>query len=512
MHAAHHAPELAHPEMQTDLEKGTRRPAGARALAAARHGDQGAEAVQHPERLVVVRNREAVAQARDDVPHRGRAAVQHTQQIHERRMLAEPIRQRHAPRLGREVALDGRAEEEIVLRADVGLRRRMPRRVHAGRQIIGRKQVPADDRVAEEGIDALPDLPDDRPRLEGLVEDAGDVGEQLSFVDLLAERGRRSRADQLLARRREPHPQTADQAGEVGSLGAVEGVQLVDHQVAQRVRRVVPPEPEVERPDQQVVQHLVVRQQDVRRMFAQRVPVRDEVVPAHRLVGRPQRLVVAADEDPRRDPAPQRRRPVDGLRNAPRLVRGQRVHRVDDDGLDPRRAGLRPAVVEDGIQEALGLAGTGTGGDDGRLPGAGGETRERGPLVTVRREPERHVGERLAALRRLLERQGDGEVRPLGEVLRLGQEVVDDVCECGVGRPEAGGQEVAERPRDLGGDDGGDQESSPSSLSKRGSADSMLGLPMINGGSPSFPDNWTSGSSNVSNCSIATSRFKAVAR
>ena len=119
---------------------------------------------------------------------------------------------------------------------------------------------------------------------------------------------------------------------------------------------------------------------------------------------------------------------------------------------------------------------------------------------------------RLAALRRLLERQGDGEVRPLREILRLGQEVVDGVRECGVGRTEAGGQEVAERARDLGGDDGRNQESSPSSLSKRGSADSMFGLPMINGGSPSFPDNWTSGSSNVSNCSIATSRFNAVAR
>ena len=70
------------------------------------------------------------------------------------------------------------------------------------------------------------------------------------------------------------------EAREVGPLSAVERVQLVHHQVSQRARLVVPPEPEVERPDQQVVQHLVVRQQDVRRPCAQRVPVGDDVFPA----------------------------------------------------------------------------------------------------------------------------------------------------------------------------------------------------------------------------------------
>ena len=328
--------------------------------------------------------------------------------------------------------------------------------VHAGRQIVGRMQVPADDRVAEKRVDALPDLADDGPRLEGLVEDPRDVAEQIRLVGLVAEGGRRSGADQPVARRSEPHPQAPDQTREVGALGAVERVQLVDHQVAQRVRPVVPPEPEVERPDQQVVQHLVVRQQDVRRPLAQRVPVGQHMVPAHRLVGRALRLVVAADENTRGDLAAQRRRPVDGLRDAPRLIRRQCVHRVDQDGLDPRRARLLAAVVENRVEEALRLARAGAGGHHRRPPGAPGQTRERRPLVVVGREPERHLRERLPALRHLLERQGDGEIGPLGEVVRLGQEVVDDVRQSGVGRPEAGGEEVAQRAGDLVGDDGRD--------------------------------------------------------
>lgn len=234
-------------------------------------------------------------------------------------------------------------------------------------------------------------------------------------------------------------------------------------------------------------------------MVAQRVPVRDDVVPAHRLVGRPLRLVVAADEHPCGHLPAQGGRPVDGLRDPPGLVRGQRVHRIDEDGLNPGRSGSLPAVVQDGVEEALRLARAGARGDDRRPPGAGGQARERSPLMAVRRKPERHVWKRLTAFRRLLERQRDGEVRALREVVGIGQEVADDAGECGVGRPEAGGEEVAERAGDLGRDDGGYQESSPSSLSKRGSADSMFGLPMINGGSPSLPDNWTSGSSNVSN-------------
>ena len=117
--------------------------------AAARYRDQGAQTVQHPERLAVVGRRQTVAQPTNDVRHRRRAAVEHAQQVHERRVLAQAVAEGRPPRVGCEVALDGRAEEELVLRANVRLGRGMPRGFHARREIVGRMQVAADDRVAE---------------------------------------------------------------------------------------------------------------------------------------------------------------------------------------------------------------------------------------------------------------------------------------------------------------------------------------------------------------------------
>ena len=250
-------------------------------------------------------------------------------------MLAKAIREREPPLPGLEAALDGRVEEQLVLGAEILLGRGVAGGVHAGGQIVARVQVPADHRIAEEGVDALAGLAHDRARLEALAEDAGGIVEQLRFgaratvyaactapaactahaarmariarvtprarMVRAAEGGRRPDADQLPGRDPEPDPQAPDEAGEVRPLGAVEGMQLVDHQVAQRVRPVVPPEPEVEGPDQEVVQHLVVREQDVGRPFAEGVAVRDDVVPAHRGVRGALRPVVAPDEEPRRD-------------------------------------------------------------------------------------------------------------------------------------------------------------------------------------------------------------------
>ena len=51
-----------------------------------------------------------------------------------------------------------------------------------------------------------------------------------------------------------------------------------------------------------------------------------------------------------------------------------------------------------------------------------------------------------------------------------------------------------------------------SSSSKSGRADPMFGLPMIKGGSPSLAEKRLSGTSNVSSCSMGTSRFSAVAK
>ena len=214
--------------MQAHLEEWPQPAPAGRPLAAACRRHQGAEPVQHPEGLAVVRHRQAVAQPGDDGRHGRRPAVEHAQQVHERGVFAQPVAEGQAPPVGAEVALDGGPEEELVLRAEVRLGRRVQGRVDPGGQVVGRVQVPADDGPAEKGVDALPDLADDRPRLERLVEDARRVVEQPGFVARVAEGGRRARADQLVARHPEPHPQAPDQARQVGALGAVEGVQLVD--------------------------------------------------------------------------------------------------------------------------------------------------------------------------------------------------------------------------------------------------------------------------------------------
>ena len=59
---------------------------------------------------------------------------------------------------------------------------------------------------------------------------------------------------------------------------------------------------------------------------------------------------------------------VNRLGDAPGLVGGERVHRIEDQRLDARLPGgpLASAVVEDRVQEALGLARAGAGGDQRR--------------------------------------------------------------------------------------------------------------------------------------------------
>ena len=271
---------------------------------------------------------------------------------------------------------------------------------HPRAQVVTREQGTADDRAAEELVDALPDLADDRVGLEGLIEDARHVVQQLLAALFTSDRGRRAGADQSLAGHSEPRAKPPDEACQIGALGAVEGVQLVHHQIAQGVGGVVAPEPVVDRPNQQEIQHLVVCEKDVRRALAQGAAVRDDVVRSHGGVGC---ALAFADIEARAHPAAQRRGAVDGLRDPPGLVHRQGIHRVDEDCLDPLlppagRRRLLPAVVEDRVQEALRLARAGAGGDDGRATRARGKPREGGALVAIRREPERHLRERLAGL------------------------------------------------------------------------------------------------------------------
>ena len=414
--------------------------------------DQRAQPVQHAEGFLVVGDGQAALQPLRQLGQWLGTTVQRAQQVHEDDVLPQPFAQRHPPLRGLEVPLDRRPQKELVLCAKVRLRRGVAASVHDLGQLLGGQQVAADQRVAQKGVDRLARFADDRFRVELLVEDARRV-----LPRVAAQRRRRAGAHQLLRRRAQPHSQATDQARQIRALGAVEGVELVHDQVPQRVGLVVAPEPPVSGPDHQVVQHLVVGEQDVRRAFAHRLAIRDHGVRSHPVAGRPHGL---SDEKPGRHPAPQRRRVVDDPRDAPRLVRRQGVHGVDDDRLDARLARLPTTVLQHRVQEALGLTGTRPCCDHRGAPRVRRQPLHRRALVLVWRETQRDVRERLAALRSMLEGKRDRQVRPLGQVVRVGQKVVHDPGELGVGGSESGFEEVVEGDEGFGRDDGGDHGAS----------------------------------------------------
>ena len=245
----------------------------------------------------------------------------------------------------------------------------------------------------------------------------------------------------------EPSPQPPDETGEIRPLRAIEGMELIHYEIAQHAACVVSPEREVDGPRQQEIEHLVVGEQDVRRALAQHVAVLDQVIRGH---VRPGRGTGLPHVQSRGHLAPERRCAVDDPGNPPRLVRGERVHGIDEDGLDA--GGPRPlaAVIEHRIQEALRLAGAGSRRNDGGL--AAGQPIEGGALVPVRGEAERRLGERLPTFRGALERQLDGEIRALEQVLGVGEEVVDHGGQRSIRRPEAGSEKVLKSAANLGGE------------------------------------------------------------
>jgi len=149
-------------------------------------------------------------------------------------------------------------------------------------------------------------------------------------------------------------------------------VQFVENQVLQGTGFVKAPQPLVLGPQQQKVQHFVVGQQHVGGRVELGGVVGDAVVGPHlgvaRILGAGVGGVVApgvgADANARifeLGVLP------DGFGEALFLVGGQGIHGVKHDGFDAGLPGLLgpKAVVEHGVQKALGFAGAGASGDQG---------------------------------------------------------------------------------------------------------------------------------------------------
>ena len=197
-------------------------------------------------------------------------------------------------------------------------------------------------RISEHLVRGFSGLADDRACVERLSEDRLRVAPQLGS-GLLAgpERGRGADADEVLFRRREPVFHPPQEEGEVRPLGPVEGVHLVDHEEPQGLRVVLLPQRLVASAQEEVVEHLVVREKDVRRVAPHRLAMGDDAVRSH-LVGCVLRFCVRVD--PRADPMQGRNR-AKGRRDPARLVGGQRVHRINQDRLDPRRPLVLSAML-----------------------------------------------------------------------------------------------------------------------------------------------------------------------
>ena len=231
------------------------------------------------------------------------------------------------------------------------------RTVLGGRQPVGRESLAGRVDHLVDG-EAVVRLRDDHLGLEALLEQrAGEIRQPLQGVHFLlgaaAGDGRAGADAAEIARGDvEPRLQAADQAAHIGALRAVVGVQLVQHQIGEPPRRVEPPDAPVFRLHQQVVEHLVVGQQDVRRVVLHGPAVGD--VPGTAVGRSPPSPSSGTRCRPRPGPPRDRRPPVPGRRRGrcrgrraagrgapfrfPRAVRGGRK--------SPRRSGQpgrRPA-------------------------------------------------------------------------------------------------------------------------------------------------------------------------
>ena len=154
-----------------------------------------------------------------------------------------------------------------------------------GLRSIGNVDV-VDWAIAEKLTSALPRLGNDGIFVERLAEDALCVGQKLRAFAVSAQRGRGAHSAEEALWRAEPRLEPPDEAGQVGALSTVEGVQLVDDEKTQRLGAVVLPQLEVPLPHEQVVEHLVVGEQNARRREPHGRSVGDDALPRHDLHAR----------------------------------------------------------------------------------------------------------------------------------------------------------------------------------------------------------------------------------
>ena len=247
--------------------------------------------------------------------------------------------------------------------------------------------------------------------------------------------------------------QAAEEDREVCALSSVKSVQFIDHDILQRVGGVLLPQSPVLRTDEEVIQHLVVRQQDVRRFTSKRITVRDDLLRRHRHLASA-RLAAHIQADTEM---------LQGCRLGNRggdtsgLVRSQGVHRVYDERLDTALplSRLTGAVIKYRVKKTLRLTTARPGRDQGALWRAQcGQPIPSILLVDEARILRLKISEEVPPLGPLAERQADLDERTLQPARLIFGKARDQSGEAGIGRLKARHQEVAEASADFAGKEG----------------------------------------------------------
>ena len=290
--------------------------------------------------------------------------------------------------------------------------------------------------------------------IQGLAEDVAGKAQQ-TLTGAVAERRRRTHAHQLPRRCAQAALQAANQACQVCALRTIEGVQFVHHQVAQRVWALLGPQAQVGRTQQQKVQHLVVGQQDVGRIVPQGSSIGDDSEGAWFVLDFLDGLRLLRGRITDIEPSAYARQSCrldDGLGDAPRLIGGQGVHRVKDDGFDtrPPLCPCHTTVLQDGVEKALCLARPGARGHQRGASALASQALERLRLMGVGFELLRQPTERwLVLLRAGAERQGHCEVRPFEDVVASIEKALQQADEAGRSGWKRRAQEVRDTLGDL---------------------------------------------------------------
>jgi len=134
-------------------------------------------------------------------------------------------------------------------------------------------------------------------------------------------------------------------------------VKFIHYQKPQGLWAVSFPQRKVPGPYQEVIKHLVVREQNVRRCEALFFPAGDDAVFGHDFM---RVLLCLSHEEPRYDLALQLGVVPDGFCDTARLVSGQSVHGINQDNFYTRLTPMSVAMFQHGPQKAFGLTGTRT--------------------------------------------------------------------------------------------------------------------------------------------------------